>query len=358
MAVDKKDYPNKIDVGVWANNDYSKFLLFFSFKKKLHKKVLNYTYKTWNKKDKIKYAKAEVIKIKEEVENHTYNKKDITLDDYATEYFKRQTESKYMTTKKSYYENHLRKSKIGEMKLKDILSIHIKGILKSFIHMSERTKKTATEILNPLFKDAIEERICIYNPCDNIKFKLNSSKKIIMNAKEELKKIIEAVEHLFKKDDYYYCLFSFYIQGRRRSEVLEMKWKNIDLKNNYYIVEDVKNGENQRFHLGSNIKKRLKGILKINEYVFPSYIKRDDHLKNITLPIKKIREYTKSDFTLKDTRNIITSAMGEDGESAIYQSGTLGHKSLKTIDMYSTVNYEIGSKKASDLIKKVYQETE
>ena len=354
MAVIKKDYPIKIDIGIWCNKDNSKYLLFFQYQNKLRKKVLNYTYKDWNKKFKDRASRAEMLKIKTEIDNKFDIQSKIILNDYVKDYFKMQVNSEYMRSKENYYNNHLKDTFLGKMKLTDIIAKNIKEVLFNKKDMSERTKKTAVEILNPIFKEAIQERICIYNPCDNIKFKLPKKKKIILNATDALKNLIEAVETLFVNDDFNYCLFSFYIQGRRKSEVLKLEWKNIDLVNNFYVIEDVKNGENQKFFLSENIRNRIEAIPKINNYVFSSNT-GVGHIKNIRATVKRVSNYLGIEFTLKDTRNIITSSMGENGENAIFQSGTLGHKSLKTIDKYSTLNYEVGSKKASDLIDKISQ---
>lgn len=347
------EYVNKICVGITSNKDNTKYLLYFKYKTIKYRKVLNFELKNWSKRDKSLFAQEEMIKIKRNVDDKKENDSKKTLDDCVNDYFKFRDDTEYNKQKKNYYNNHLIKTKISKMKIKDILAKDIKEVLFNFKGMSERTKKTAIEILSPVFREAIENRICVYNPCSNIKIKIKTKKKIIINATEELTNIIEAIEVLYKDDPFYYCLFSFYIQGRRKSEVLRMLWKNINIEQKFYVIEDVKNGENQKFFLSDNIIKRIGEVQRRNKYVFASFTKSDDHIKNLRFSVKKIRDYTKTNFTLKDTRNIITSAMGENGENAIFQSGTLGHKSLKTIDKYSTLNYEKGSKKASELINNI-----
>lgn len=353
MAINKNDYPNKIDVGIWSNKDYSKFFLYFKFKNRKYKKVIDYTYKLWDKRTKIKEVKKELFNIKVNIENEAEIKKEISLKDFAKEHFNKFNKTKWQKTKESFYERYILNENIANKKLSEILKKDIEEIINKHKSMSERTKKTFTEILNPIFKDAIDNRLCIYNPCENISFKIPKKKKIILNAVEELSTLKRAIEELYKEDDYFYCLFMFYLHGRRRNEVITMLWKNIDFKNSFYVIEDVKNGENQKFYLDENIKNRLVKIPKINKYIFASRVKENDHIKNLKAEVNKIRKLTNTDFKLKDTRNIITSAMGEDGNEAIYQSGAVGHRSLKTIDKYSTLNYEKGSKKASELINKI-----
>ncbi len=354
MAINQNAYNKKIMTSLWTNKEYDKFLIYFKFKKKKYRKVLDYTYKLWDKKTKINEAKKYLFEMKVNIENEREQIKEISLNDFAlNEFSKVHNKSRYQKDKESFYDRYIKNEKIGSMKIHEILKNDITNIIAKNKDFNERRKKFLKEVLNPLFKEAIDNRICLYNPCENISFILPKTKKIILNADEELKKLKECIEELYKEDDYHYCLFMFYLHGRRKSEVLKLEWKNIDLKNDFYVIEDSKNGENQKFYLSSNIKERLSKIPKLNKYIFFSKSKKDDHVKNLTYQVNQIRKYTNTDFKLKDTRNIITSAMGLNGENAIYQSGAVGHKSLKTIDKYSTLNYEVGSKKASDLIDKI-----
>ena len=55
-------------------------------------------------------------------------------------------------------------------------------------------------------------------------------------------------------------------------------------------------------------------------------------------------------FTMHYTRNVMVSAMAENGVDAIYMSGALGHNDPNTITKYLTMNYLQGSKIASDMI--------
>lgn len=353
MAINMKEYDITVEQGIKTEKTYNKFLLYFRYKEKRYKRVLNFTNLALSKKDKILKAKQEVltIKAKHEIEES----RELTLKEYAKIHFKDLTNTKYNKTKLSFYDRYIGSTKIANKKMIDILERDIKNLINKNEHLSPKTQSVFLEILNPMFKEAIANRECIYNPCSNIKIKIPKSKKIILNANEKLKELAGAVESVYRNDDFYYCMFFFYIQGRRKSEVLKLEWKNIDIKNKFYVIEDTKNGEKQKFILLDNIINRIKNIPKINKYVFASNLKLDDHIKNIDWAIDKIKQHKKSlnDFTLKDTRNIITSAMGESGENAIYQSGTLGHRSLKTIDKYSTLSYVKGSEKANEVINKI-----
>lgn len=353
MAVNMKEYDIKVDEGLRTEKNYNKFLLYFRYKGSRYKRVLNFENLGLTKKDKILKAKIEILKIKDQHEKKKIQ--ELTLKEYAKEHFKHKLESSYNKAIKSFYTRYIENTKIADKKLKDILEKDVRFLINNVNHLKPKTQSIVIEILNPMFREAIANRECIYNPCINIKIKIPKTKKIILNANEKLKELTGAIEDIYKEDDFFYCLFFFYIQGRRKSEVFKLEWENIDIKNKYYVITDTKNGENQKFILLENIIERIGNIPKINKYVFPSSRKRDTHIKNIKHQVKKIREYSEGlkDFTLKDTRNIITSAMGENGESAIYQSGSLGHKSLKTIDKYSTLSYIKGSEKANKIIKNI-----
>ena len=56
-------------------------------------------------------------------------------------------------------------------------------------------------------------------------------------------------------------------------------------------------------------------------------------------------------FTMHYTRNVMVSAMAEQGTEAIHMSVALGHSDPNTITKYLTMNYLTGSKIASDMIQ-------
>jgi len=188
MAIDKKDYPIKIEDNLWADNNHVVFFYNFMFEKKRYRGLIDLRDKTsWGKKDRVTYAKGELVRIKNTKRDVTINT-NITLAAYMEEYWKSQPDTKYTATRKSHYERHV-KPHIGQKKLIELRQIHIEQVLKKqeeptyspgrrkTIVLSERTRLQTLEVLRPAFKKAVANRIIPYNPCDGIALKLPSTKK-------------------------------------------------------------------------------------------------------------------------------------------------------------------------------------
>ena len=82
MAINTNDYPHKIENNLWSNKNYTIFFYNFMFERKRYRGLIDLSDRTsWNKKDKIFSAKAELMKIK-------HDKKDIICKDVATLHLK------------------------------------------------------------------------------------------------------------------------------------------------------------------------------------------------------------------------------------------------------------------------------
>ncbi|MDD2699584.1 MAG: hypothetical protein PHF17_12420, partial [Arcobacteraceae bacterium] len=73
---------------------------------------------------------------------------------------------------------------------------------------------------------------------------------------------------------------------------------------------------------------------------------------NVEKQTSKIKEYLPN-FTLHRLRNVIVSAMAEQGISATLMSAALGHNNTNTLSKYLTLGYIQGSKQAADLIENI-----
>jgi len=350
MAINPKDYPSKIRTGLTANKDYSKFYYRFSSNRKPHKGIIACTNNSWTKKDKVKYAEQEFLKIKDEIESCI----DIsaTVDRMVKLYFDTLPEKSYKKNLTSYYNRKVKKE-IGNKKIKDVLYSHIQNIVDKNIKGgdSPRTAKQAIEILSPAFKIARKNRIIVYNPCEDVKIKLPKSKKIVVNATERLTNIHNAIIKLYANNPYYRAFFLLALQGRRKGEIINLRWENISFKYNYYFLPDTKNDEEQKVFLPPNVKASLSEFRGKDGWVFESPINKGKRINDVKRQTAKLKKEVGSWFGLHYCRNIMVSAMAERGVKSIMMSGALGHNDPNTITKYLTMNYLQGSKIASDMIQ-------
>lgn len=351
MAIDRKDYPLKVETGLWANKAHSIFLYRFTFEKKEHSGLIDISDKvSWSKKDKIFTARAELMKIKNDKKDGVLNEK-ITLDEFVKKHYSLQPDTPWKKVMLSHYDRYISDS-VGSKRIVLLRQLHFKGVIKSQedLGLAPRTVKQTLEVLNPVFKAAIANRLISFNPLDEIKVHLPKTKKIVSSASEKLLSIYNAIYLAFRDDPFYLALFLFALQGRRRGEILTLKWEDINLQHSYYVLRNTKNNEEQKIFLPENIKENLKEIPRVSEWVFTSR-RTGSHVVDVRKATDKIKVILKDEsFGIHYLRNVIVSAMAEQGFDSMHLSGALGHNDPNTIKKYLTMNYLKSSEMASGVI--------
>ena len=354
MAVDKRQFTQIVEQNLKADKTYKKFFINFTKEGKRTNRVLDYSDKDWDKRTRIAKAKAELVELKTKAANKESNlDENIKLDAFTELHFNTLPDTTWTLAKKRHYKNYITKS-LGKKKVTDIKQMDIKKCIQEQEKegLAPRTVKTTLELLNPLFKEAVANRLIDFNPCTGVKIKLPKTKKTVLSAKEELKNIYDALITTFKDDPFYLSMYLFALQGRRKSEILTLKWENLDFNNDQYILEDTKNSEHQTMYLPNIIKVELEKFKDTIGWVYESPINRGERINNIEKQTKKIKELVPN-FTLHYMRNVITSAMGEDGISPTLMSGALGHSNTSTLAKYLSLNYKQGSKEADTTLGKL-----
>jgi integrase len=354
MAIDNKEFVNKIKTGLLADKAFSRFLFRFKLDGKSYRKIIDYSDKEWDKRTRISKAEKEANEFRESKVNPiTELDENIKLDTFIKMHFDKLPNTSWTTTKIKHYENYLKKQ-FGNKKLTSIKQMHIKDVIKEQenLRLAPRTIKTTIELLNPVFKEAIANRVIDFNPCTGVTIKVPKSKKTVTNALSELEKIAKAIVATFEDDPYYLSLYLFALQGRRKNEILSLRWENIDFVNSIYLIEDTKNGEHQQYSMPHMIREELMKFQNSRGWVYESSINRGQHINNIEKQTKKLKKLLPN-FTLHYLRNVIVSAMAQQGVSATLMSGALGHNNTSTLSKYLSLSYVEGSKEANKVIEGV-----
>lgn len=353
MAIDTKEFTEKVDSNLSSNKEYTRFLIRVKRDNKWKRKVLDYTKKGWSKRDRIRVATRELDSLIEKLES-VHGGDVPKLRDYAKAFFEGLPDTTWTDTKRRHYDNYIDKS-LGSKRIDEILPVQIEDCMKKQERegLHPRTVNTTLEILRPLYKKAIINRLMMHSPCEGLKVKIPKSKKIVTDASCKLKEIHAVIMDEFKDDDFFRALYLFALMGRRKGEILSLRWENVSFEHNYVVLSDTKNDEVQKMFLPPLVKEALEKFYDPgSEWVFPSPTVPGQHITNIektTANIKKRLPY----FTLHYLRNVIVSAMAEHGQAAVDMSGALGHLSAHTIDKYLTLNYLAGSKSASETIEQI-----
>lgn len=355
MAINVKKYIHDVKTNLKADKDFKIFFYTFVYEGKKYRGLIDLSDKRgWGKRDRVSFAEAELIRIKDSKKD-CIEDTNITLDKYMKKYFSLLPSQRYKKENEAFYNRYI-KPHIGTKKLISIKQLHVKDIMKKaeFKGLKPRTAGKVVEILRPAFKDAYINRMIVHNPMEGIRIKRPVTKKIVINATDKLKEVFEAIISEFGDNPFYKAIFLFAMQGRRKNEILSLKWEDIDMKNNAYVLRKTKNNEEQKIFLPENIKKELLAFKDDSwEYVFTNP-ETGTHIQDIRRQVHKIKKrLNEPSFGLHYLRNIIVSAMGEQGIESIYLSGALGHNNPHTIMQYLTLNYlkssEIASKTIEDI---------
>ena len=383
MAINEKEYIKTKERGIRVHKkDKRLFLFYFKLNNRKYKKIFKVKATNHTPSQMLKTARTELDKIKDEIINGTYGNSLIKLDNLFIEYMKTQPLTDWTHKKKHIYDLYIGNSNlsnitkeptpsiikkresfnktkigykpVGEIMERDILFIISK--MEKEHNLSPRTQKLILEVLNPVFDYAIRNRYLTQSPTTHITIKIPSQKKIVTNATELFKRVYVGIIEYYHDEPFYKALFLFAFTGRRKSEILNLKWENIDFTNNYYWIEDTKNGEKQSFKLSPMLKVTLLEFLDDKTgLVFKSPI-TGKKMVNLDRQIKQLRKHTKIDnLTLHYMRNILVSALAEQQTEAITLSGLLGHKDINTINKYLSNSTMKSSIKGLETIDKILE---
>ena len=250
-----------------------------------------------------------------------------------------------------YVDNHIIPD-LGNRWLHETLPIHI----EAFFSDPKRTKLSASAkkhiriALKGIFETAIENKLCKENPVTTKKrtpTKKETSEKTTIKyfKKEEVNKIIkDAKTHVYGV----YVLFLLYT-GLRISEVISIKWSDIDLKNNIIYVtsastrvekgrEDLepKGGRARAIGIKRNFKIILNKMQKDSVFVFG--INKTKHMSPSTYA-RRYRAFfddTGNDYLPPHScRHTFGTFLLRGGADLRSVQEALGHSSVAVTEMYT-----------------------
>lgn len=376
-----------------------KYLARFVSDGKIYSKILGYSKKD-NLTPRIANNLLEAYKLDIEA---GYTSSPIKLDKLIDLYYDNAKATKWNSIKLLVYQRYIQ-NELGHKEIDSIKPMQVQKIINDLDKrgLSPRTQKSVLEILKPLFKFAIENKMMKENPAVHINVKIPNQKKIVTGATVLFNQVHKAITTLYRDEPYYQALFLFGFIGRRIGEVLTLKWENIDFESDYYWIEDTKNDDKQKYPLPHYIKEQIlqikdtrRGLVfkspmtgkKITNYdrqirqlkkqlalmycdhnpLYQAYAilatrdRKDSYIMalrwgdKISEDVAKILErydgnktglifegLVKENFdklTPHYMRNILVSMLAEQQTEAITLSGILGHKDVNTINKYLSINH-------------------
>ena len=141
------------------------------------------------------------------------------------------------------------------------------------------------------------------------------------------------------KDYIYVSLFT----GARKSNVLCMKWEDINFERCEWLIPETKNGESLRIHLTEKVLEILHKRLSEssgNEWVFES-IGKTGHLVEPKSGWKRVLQRANiKDLRLHDLRRTLGSWQAATGANSYIIGRSLGHKDQQSTAIYARLSID------------------
>ncbi len=159
--------------------------------------------------------------------------------------------------------------------------------------------------------------------------------------KSEFPALIEALgeePNPFIRVAFITCLFT----GARKTEVLSMKWSDLDFEECTWRIPDTKAGHSHTLPIVKAVVSRLQELPRYqdNPHVFPGQ-RKGSHLVNISKAWKRVKERAElNDVRIHDLRRTLASWMAGSGTSLPIIGKVLNHSQPSTTAIYSRLQVE------------------
>jgi integrase len=195
-------------------------------------------------------------------------------------------------------------------------------------------------VLSAVFKYAIGEGYTTVNPVLRVPPRKVKNMRVRWLDEKERDRLLDAC----KKSDWnmlYLAVLMAMTTGMRFSELIWLRWSDIDFNKNLAYLADTKNGESRFNPIPSFVMDELRTFRQIgNSLIFASQIKPE-------VPFDFKRHWKKAmadagieNFRWHDLRHTAASLLVMNG-ATLYEAGqVLGHKSVQTTQRYAHISTE------------------
>lgn len=190
-------------------------------------------------------------------------------------------------------------------------------------------------ILSKMYNLAVAEGLLDKNPLSDVKKFNEKNYKIRYLTKDEEIRLFSAVDKYFP---YLKPIIICALQtGMRKSEILNLRWDNIDFGFGFIELLETKSGKSRKIPISKTLTKVLQEIPRTSEYVFVNEATglpyRDIHKSFATLLDKaKIKK-----FRFHDLRHTVATRLVEKGVPLPVVQEILGHAKISTTMRYTHV---------------------
>ena len=156
---------------------------------------------------------------------------------------------------------------------------------------------------------------------------------------DEIHKFIAALQSVTNAQLKHFILLLLFT-GQRKSNILALRWENINVCNNILYLPDTKNNQPQQIPLTQQAMDVLKDIgIKDKGWVFPSNNSKSGHLENPKRFWQQLLRFCNiQNLRMHDLRRTLGSYQAIIGSSMNIIGKSLGHKSLQSTAVYARLS--------------------
>jgi integrase len=322
---------------------------------KVNEKIyyIDFYYKGNRKRERIgtskKLAETVLRKRKVEIEENRYLDRKKEINTRFKELSKWYLELEEIKRKKSYKRDCTSVDKLnsyfGKMLITEITPAGVEKY-KNYRLTQESYRKHSTRpatlnrelaCMRHIFNLAKREGEAEKNPVNGVRFEREHNKRDRFLSNDEFQKLLDKAPSYLRP-----ILKVAYHTGMRKSEILNLKWDRVDIKNEFIRLrpEDTKSGEGRLIPLNNELTELFKNIIKClhHDFVFTN---RNKPIKNIREIFAKVcKEAGVEDFTPHDFRHTFITRKRREGHDPIKIMKATGHKTVSMYLRYNTVTEE------------------
>jgi integrase len=254
---------------------------------------------------------------------------------------------------------HLKLSRLNQSMIAEVRDQMLSEKIDETKFRSNTTVKRYLSSLSTVFSYAVREwQWMNENPCLKVKKPKEPPGRVRYLTKEELERIMNTCKQSKNKALFLIFLIAL-TTGARKSEILGLKGKDIDLENGFLHLTDTKNGNNRSIPITESIAKLLKERKTHSDaHLFPSENDPSQPCCIRSAWETAIEKAQIQDFRFHDIRHTTASYLAMDGFSMKEVSFLLGHAGQQSTDRYSHLPQEHKRRLANRIEERLNEESD
>jgi len=360
----KKKFINKLETGLYANEDYIQFRYRFTMDGREYSKTFSIK-ASFGLRDRKRLARREAEEYREDLKESLFNpfNKNTKVDKIADMYFdKKCDDSSWTRDRKSMYKNYIQPV-LGKKAVAKVIEHNILTIVDNMRNTGKTKQnevgnshrnivKCLRQVLKPILEYAMVNGAIDRLPPIEIPKKETKTKKFVTKPIDKLKLLHHTILELYKDEPFYRALFLFALFGRRWNEIRTLEWQHINFNENSYIImaEHNKIGIDQYYDIPLVLREALLEFRDAEHSLVFASPATSKELSSPRWQLEKIKKATGiEELTMHYFRHILVSALGSAGVSAQVLSASLGHQHSGTVtSYYQTVDHLSHSQSANE----------